>query len=331
MLVVMLLAAPRGASAHDTSPGILAIEEQEDGSVRAVWTAPVDTRATDDAAVHPAFPDDCTLVGTRLACGGGLPRSVRIEGLRGTRMRVVVSVRRADGTSHEAIATAGSADVSLGGEGSDFGAWVLLGIEHVLLGLDHLAFLLGLLLVAGLDRRVSEAGALANGNAGRARTERGPRGASLILTITAFTLAHSLTLALAVLDVVHVPSAPVEATIAASVLLVAREALSDRPGLTRRAPWVVAAVFGLVHGLGFAGALREIGLPRASVAPALVGFNVGVELGQLAVVGLVVVGAKLLRHRAAWWPRAKVGIAYVLGSAAGFWVVARTLAIFSAS
>jgi hydrogenase/urease accessory protein HupE len=304
-LALSALAAPSLAAAHDTSPGILAIEERADG-MRAVWTAPVDTRAADDGRVRPVFPDECTMTGTSLTCEHGIPRSVRIDGLDGTRIRVVVSLRRADGTSREAIATAEAPSVSLAGDGRDLGGWVRLGIEHVLLGLDHLAFLLGLLLVAQLDRRV-------------------------LLTVTAFTLAHSLTLALSVLDVVRVASAPVEAAIAASVLLVARESLHERPTLTRRAPWIVAGVFGLVHGLGFASALREIGVPSGSVVPALVGFNVGVELGQLAVVLVVVIAARLLRDRARVWPKARIGAAYLLGSAAGFWVIARTLAIVSGS
>jgi hypothetical protein len=124
---------------------------------------------------------------------------------------------------------------------------------------------------------------------------------ALIATITAFTIAHSVTLALATLGVLRVSSAPVEATIAASVLLVARESMHDEPTWTRRAPWAVAMLFGLVHGLGFAGALRELGLPSGSVGWALLWFNVGVELGQLAVVAVALLVVRLTRRWLSEW------------------------------
>jgi hypothetical protein len=139
--------------------------------------------------------------------------------------------------------------------------WIRLGIEHIAIGYDHVAFVLGLLLVVGWQRR-------------------------LIATISAFTLAHSITLGLAATGLVRVPTRAVEAVIALSVVLVAREALGDRPTWTRTKPYVVAFLFGLVHGLGFAAALGERGLPRDGRVSALLFFNVGVELGQLAVVAV---------------------------------------------
>ena len=138
----------------------------------------------------------------------------------------------------------------------------MLGIQHILSGVDHLLFVLGLLFLVGSWRR-------------------------LVATVTAFTLAHSITLAAATLGLVHVPQTPIEAAIALSVMFVAAEILhqaSGRPGLTARAPWVVAFIFGLLHGFGFAGALREVGLPQSDIPVALLFFNVGVEVGQLMFI-----------------------------------------------
>jgi hypothetical protein len=188
----------------------------------------------------------------------------------------------------------------------------VLGIEHILLGIDHLLFVLALLLlVRGIGR--------------------------LIATITAFTVAHSITLAAATLGFVNVPSAPIEATIALSILFVATElarvATKGAPALVRSSstlttqfPWAVAFTFGLLHGFGFAGALSEVGLPAHAIPLALLFFNVGVELGQLAFIAVVLVGAWALRRTAldppAWAPRLA---AYVIGSVAAFWVFERTL------
>ena len=183
--------------------------------------------------------------------------------------------------------------------------YLALGIEHILLGIDHLLFVLALvLLVKGWKK--------------------------LVATITAFTLAHSITLALATLGFVHVPGPPVEACIALSIVFVAAEIIhrrQGRPGLTERAPWVVAFTFGLLHGLGFAGALSEVGLPQHAIPIALLFFNVGVELGQLAfvfIVLLVLAAARRLPPRVpAWGWRAAP---YAIGSVAMFWVLQRVAA-----
>ncbi len=152
---------------------------------------------------------------------------------------------------------------SAGGPFAIAGAFVWHGIEHILGGYDHLLFVFALLLIVRSTR-------------------------ALVWTITAFTLAHSITLALATLGVVHVPGPPVEAAIAFSILLLASEIVRMRRGessVTARWPWVIAFCFGLLHGFGFAGALSEIGLPRGDIPLALFAFNVGVELGQLAFIG----------------------------------------------
>jgi len=183
-----------------------------------------------------------------------------------------------------------------------------LGVEHILLGVDHLLFVLALLLlVRGLRR--------------------------LVATVTAFTVAHSVTLGAATLGFVHVPPAPVEAVIALSILFLACELARRRTGgdadLTERFPWVVAFSFGLLHGFGFAGALSEVGVPAQAVPLALLFFNVGVEIGQLLFIGAVfglgwAVRSSALRVPQGWQRAA----AYGIGSVAAFWLVQRTVAIF---
>jgi hydrogenase/urease accessory protein HupE len=212
LVVLALCLSASVAHAHDASPGVLGLEELEDGRFLVGWSLPVDTRYPSADRVAPRFPAHCRREGSLLDCGARGLDTIAIDGLEGTRMRVAVVVSFRDAPPLEAMAEDGTSEIAAGAGGSSFGRWVALGIEHVLLGLDHLAFLLGLLFVSRLDRR-------------------------LLLTITAFTLAHSLTLALAVLDVLRPSSALVEALIALSVLLVAREGLSEAPSLVRRAPW----------------------------------------------------------------------------------------------
>ena len=149
-------------------------------------------------------------------------------------------------------------------------------------------------------------------------------GRALVAAITAFTIAHSVTLALAVLGLVSLKPAPMEACIALSIVLLAREVLTDTPTLSKRLPWLVAFGFGLLHGLGFAGALREVGLPEDQMALALISFNVGVEVGQLLFVGAVWQGRKLAqRFSDAWGRNIRVWTAYGMGSLAVFWVFER--------
>lgn len=301
-LALALVLAPAIARAHDTTPGVLGVEEQPDGRYLVAWRVPVDTRLPSADRVAPRFPAHCNREGSILDCGErGLDGAITIEGLEGDRMRVAIVVTRLDAPPIEALVDASTPSVSVDSGASSFPRWVALGMEHVLLGLDHLAFLLGLLFVSTLDRK-------------------------LLVTITAFTLAHSLTLGLAVLDLVRPSPALVEALIALSVLLVAREGLRKGESSVRRAPWAVAAFFGLVHGLGLAGALRDMSLPRSALVPALFGFNVGVELGQLAFVGMAILVASFVR-RYAWAPKARTGLVYVVGVAAAYWFVVRTIGI----
>ena len=177
----------------------------------------------------------------------------------------------------------------------------LLGVEHILSGVDHLMFVLSLAMLLGFRRQ-------------------------LLVAITGFTLAHSLTLALAALDWVRWPAGPVEAWIALSIVMVSAEALSQRDSATRRFPFIVALVIGLIHGLGFANALLEVGLPGNNWISALLSFNAGVELGQLGVIGV----GRLLAHQIEarpWSARARSLVLMVFGSVAAWWVIERVWAM----
>jgi hydrogenase/urease accessory protein HupE len=180
-------------------------------------------------------------------------------------------------------------------------------VEHILTGFDHLMFVLALLFLVGFNRR-------------------------LVLTISAFTLAHSLTLALSALGLLTLRSPPVEATIALSIMLVAAEALNQQPTLSRRWPALVAFIFGLVHGLGFAGALKEIGLPQNHLPVALLTFNVGVELGQLLVVGIAYLLYRMLSRSNATYSKfvlLRTPALYAVGSIAAYWSLGRIVNILA--
>jgi hydrogenase/urease accessory protein HupE len=184
-------------------------------------------------------------------------------------------------------------------------SYLVLGIGHILFGIDHLLFVFGLTMIVKEPRR-------------------------LLVTVTAFTITHSLTLALATLGFVRLPGPPVEAVIALSILFVASEVLRFQRGeapLLARAPWMVAAVFGLLHGFGFAGALSEVGLPHGEVGPALFSFNAGVEIGQVAFLGAVLgIGAALRRTRTPLPRWTGPAASWALGSVAAVWVVQRCAA-----
>ncbi|MEO2176783.1 MAG: HupE/UreJ family protein, partial [bacterium] len=177
--------------------------------------------------------------------------------------------------------------------------YLLLGIEHLLLGIDHVLFVLVLLtIVSGWK--------------------------NLLKVVTSFTVAHSMTLGLSALGIVTVSQAPVEAMIALSIVLLAWESLKGKTGLVNRTPWLVAFAFGLLHGLGFASALAEIGLPQFGALVALLLFNIGIELGQLIVIGIALGGAFLYR-RLPWnldYQVAATGL-YLIGGVATYWAIDR--------
>lgn len=188
-----------------------------------------------------------------------------------------------------------------------FKSYIRLGVEHILLGYDHLLFVLGLLLLVQSLK-------------------------TLFWTITSFTLAHSITLALASLDIMTLPSTPVEAIIALSIILLAKEAIDKRNGkssMTQEYPWLVGFLFGLLHGFGFAGALTDIGFPQRQIPVALFSFNVGVELGQI-IFTLAILLIYTILKKSKWrqldWTR-QVAIPYAIGGIACFWFIQRVLVI----
>jgi hydrogenase/urease accessory protein HupE len=187
--------------------------------------------------------------------------------------------------------------------------YTVLGIEHILTGFDHLCFVLALMLIVRRTRL-------------------------LVWTVTAFTLAHSVTLALATLGFIHVPGPPVEATIALSIVFVASEVVQQqrgREGLAARKPWLIALAFGLLHGLGFAGALAEVGLPANAIPLALLFFNIGVEIGQLLFIAAMLVAMRSLQRLSADHAvlrRAAVVPAYLIGAIASYWTIERVSAFW---
>lgn len=303
-VVGALLASGREAAAHDLRPGVVSLAERADGDHALRFVPPIDSRG-EALEVTLVVPEGCVRERDLLRCERGLGGELGVLGMQGGAMKTIVVLERLDGAHHEWILTADRPRIALDAAPPRAALpWIRIGVEHILGGPDHLAFVLGLLLVlqVAFDRR-------------------------LLFTITAFTIAHSLTLALSALRIVDVPIAPVEACIAASVLLVAREATHTRSTVVRRWPWLAAAGFGLLHGLGFAAALGEIGLPRGALAWSLAWFNVGVELGQLAVVGgvlaIVTLWRRLVGER--WIVGAHVhrAVCYLLGALAAWWLLDR--------
>jgi len=242
--------------------------------------------------------------------GGLVDQTLSIDGIVGGVTDVIVRIERQDGTSQvERVLPQSPQFTVKAATDTAAVAWsyLVLGVEHILGGIDHLLFVLALLLIVRGNKRI-------------------------LMTVTAFTIAHSITLVSATMGWMHVPGPPVEAMIALSIVFVAAEivhGLRGRSGLTARAPWIVAFSFGLLHGLGFAGALAEVGLPQKAVPLALLTFNVGVELGQLMFVAFAVgVRALLIRlpvPQQVWMPYATP---YAIGGVAMFWEIERVVAFF---
>jgi hypothetical protein len=243
-------------------------------------------------------------------CAGGLEGGeIRIDGLDQTSTDVLVRFDFTDGNVESRRLTPEDSSFTVPAIPSRFEVvrtYLVLGFKHILEGIDHLMFILALLILVKGKRR-------------------------LVITVTAFTLAHSLTLAGATLQLVQIPGPPVEAAIALSIMFVASEIMHSRsgsPGLTEKYPWIVAFIFGLLHGFGFAGALAQIGLPQSSIPIALLFFNVGVEIGQLffiaCVFSIIVLGGAIISRismpRMAWVSTVPP---YIIGSAAAFWTIQR--------
>jgi hydrogenase/urease accessory protein HupE len=303
--LVFMLFAPQWCLSHETPIALLEIRETRPGIYLTYWTYSSSTNMQPPTAV---YPEQCQHDEPRLECGEtGLFGRLSFERLGLSYSAVVVRITRLNQSTQSITLTGAEPSVVLTPDGrlplsQVFASYVPLGFEHILLGIDHLLFVLGLML---LVNQVS----------------------TLIKTITAFTIAHSITLAAATLGWVGVPEAPVNAAIALSIVIVAVEVIQERrgePSWTGRYPWAVAFGFGLLHGFGFASALTDIGLPPENVPAALLFFNVGVEIGQVCFVLLVL--ALLWSHRRlqAELPRwSETFGVYAMGTVASFWFINR--------
>jgi hydrogenase/urease accessory protein HupE len=323
VLVLALLVLLLPAQAHESLPASLTLEEIAPHEFDVYWRTPA--LQSSGMALAPRLPGDCRMLeapqdsyapGARLSrwrvrCAQGLGAGARIaiEGLQTSLVDVLVHVSRADGSSATVVASPRQPEVLLpdmAARGLAVRAYFGLGVEHILTGIDHLLFVLCLILLV-----------------------RG--GAALLKTITAFTLAHSATLALSALGWIHVPQPPVEAVIALSILCLACELAGAKVpcGAAPRAYWGVAFAFGLLHGFGFAGALAEVGLPAHEVPAALLLFNLGVEAGQLMfvvpVLALLAIGRRL--PVPAVLPRRMDFAVNVIGAVAAFWWLQRMAAV----
>jgi hydrogenase/urease accessory protein HupE len=307
LLFFMLVAfASTHAFAHEMTMAEMELRESSRGEFLWQWAA-TERPVADELTV--VWPDGCQADEAVLHCGeAGLRGTLTIEGVGKTYSAAMVKVYWLDGQSRVYTLTTAQPKVQLFGSAEDqrgmgelARAYTVLGIEHILTGYDHLMFVVALLFLVGFDRR-------------------------LLLTITAFTVAHSLTLALSALGWLTLRSPPVEASIALSIMLVAGEALNKDMTLAKRWPALVAFLFGLVHGLGFAGALKEIGLPQKHLSVALLTFNVGVELGQLLVVGLAYAVYRTFA-RSQGFVLARTPALYVIGSVAAYWSIMRIVGI----
>jgi hydrogenase/urease accessory protein HupE len=309
LLVIALL--PAFVTAHEMTMAEMEMRETRPGDFLWQWSATNETRATpiaEDLTAH--WPEPCSSEPNLLHCGAsGLKGTLGFDGLGKRYSAVILRIYWLDGQSRVFTLTARQPEIRLYGSAEDprgraeiAEAYTLLGIEHILSGYDHLLFVFGLLFLVGFNRK-------------------------LLWTITAFTVAHSLTLASAAVGLLTLRSPPVEATIALSIVLVAAEALNKRETLARRWPAALAFLFGLVHGLGFAGALQEVGLPKNYLPTALFTFNVGVEIGQLVTVAAVWLVWRAIRR----WPQtamARVPLLYGIGSMAAYWSWTRMIGIF---
>lgn len=321
--LLLLLGLAPTAAAHEIRPAFLQVREVQPATYDILWKTPAqgDMRL----ALNVILPKPCanvseprsTLVDAaviqrwRTRCEGGLVgQELSIENLSQTLTDTIIRYEPLDGGPVMLRLTADEPRAIIPGRqpwtdvaSTYFG----LGVEHILLGFDHLMFVFALLLLVGDLRR-------------------------LFLAVTAFTAAHSLTLAGTTFGWVKLPSAPVEATIALSIMFVALEiqrVRTGRQGLTARLPWLASFAFGLLHGFGFAGALREIGIPEDAAPLALLFFNLGVEAGQLTfIAGILAVGwvwRRFAQRPPAWAWQTSV---YLIGAISAFWFIERTAGIF---
>jgi len=314
----LVLALP--AFAHELRPAYLEITEIASERYAVTWKVPA--RGEMKMALYAKLPDGCrqvtepaggyveTAYVTRWqsVCEGGLAgKTISIDGLSSTYTDALVKITSLAGTNQTSRISPDFPDIvvaTVPTAADTARTYFLLGVQHIMLGLDHLLFVFALLLLI-----------------------RRPK--TLLLTITSFTVAHSITLAFAAMGIASAPQPPVEALVALSIMFVASEIIRNSQGkqdLSTRYPWLISFIFGLFHGLGFGGALREIGLPQTDVPLALLTFNLGVEAGQLAFVTAALLASVCLRilmrldgSKARFW------MAYLIGMVSSFWFVQRVV------
>ena len=319
--IALFLLLSVGSVADEIRPGYLSLTEQPN-NVFAVTFKQQQNQGT--PLLKAQLPENCsdrspissrTIRGSTVSrwmihCASGMKGSyISIGGLLTSQTDVLVQIHWSDESSNSTILTAAKpgfliSDVTPTAE--IVASYFLFGIEHILIGTDHLLFVFALMLIVTNTRK-------------------------LLVTITSFTLAHSITLAASTLNLVHLPQQPVEAVIALSIMFLAAEILHGKqghPGLAARFPWLVAFIFGLLHGFGFAGALAELGLPQDAIPLALVFFNLGVEAGQLIFVGSIIILGLLVQRFAEslLHDRYQTVLVYLIGSLASFWMVQRIAA-----
>ena len=308
VLAFVLLACCAGVPAHEMTLADLSLRQTTSKEFAWAWGIPgKNTPISQD--LTPVWPEGCSGDAKTVRCGErGLAGTLSIKGIGNSYSAVILRINWQDAQQSVHTLSKNRPGVQVFGAARDERDFMevaqtygLLGLEHILSGIDHLLFVLSLLFLVGFRRR-------------------------LIGTVTSFTVAHSLTLAASALGALTLRPPPVEAVIALSIVLVSAEALSNRDTLTRRWPEIVAFLFGLVHGLGFAGALKEIGLPERHAPVALLTFNVGVEAGQLLIIALVWILVMATRRFKGTAAVRKIAL-YTIGSVSVFWTFSRLMAI----
>lgn len=321
----VLIGMSSDATAHPLAPSLLEVVEGSTGQAAVLWKTPL--ARVPGMALEPVLPRQCQRVGEvvskgvgtaredrwQLACDGPLVGGlIEVRGISNLQSNVILRVVLQDGRNYQVVLNSQSPNfvVPEHPRAADvFKNYLVMGVFHILTGWDHLLFVLGLILLVKNRKK-------------------------LIWTITAFTVSHSVTLSLAALGYVHVWSAAVEALIAFSILVLAVELTRSQTGrgtFFHRYPWIMSFSFGLLHGLGFAGALEEVGLPVGEIPMALFSFSVGIEIGQLSFIAAVLL-AQLLWSKVPVPRLLKQPIlaVYTIGSLSAFWFLERISACFKA-
>lgn len=317
VLIFTLLCS--GVTAHEIRPAYLQMHQTSESSYQLLWKVPV--KGDMVIKLTPVFADDFTLVdsGVRQQMQGSLVyqytlnaekplhgTTMAIANLEKTMVDVLINIEYLNGENITAMLKPDRPEITFPAKTTSWQvakAYTLLGIEHILLGFDHLLFVLALLILSVGFKK-------------------------LVKTVTAFTIAHSITLSCSVMGWVKLPGPPVEAVIALSIVFLALEIVKVQqgsPSLTSRKPWLVAFIFGLLHGFGFAGALTDIGLPQTEMFLALATFNIGVELGQLIFVGGVIAVFEGIKRYISPKEWTQILLPYGIGSIAVFWTIERLM------